>query len=105
MKKIYCIFILLFFLCNIAAKAPKLSCSDSVIYYLKQVKGLQHNDSVLLEKAVASIYISPSDSLPVDKIESEVKKLLPVIQRQNFLAVKIAVSNVLSNGNDLNRSI
>ena len=59
MNKPHCIFICLFLLGNVALQAQKLSRADSVIYYLRQVKGLQSRDTVLLEKAVAAIKNTP----------------------------------------------
>jgi len=102
-KKTYFIFIFFLLLGNIELIAQKLSRADSVIYYLKQVKGLQSRDFVLLEKAVAAIYKTDVDSLPADKIDAELKKLIPVIHKQNYLGIKTAVCMVLSNSKDNNR--
>ena len=95
-KKTYLILIFFLLLSNITLKAQQFSQADSVIYYLKQIKGLQSRDSVLLEKTVAAIYNGPpDDSLPTDKIDAELKKLIPVIHKQNYFAVKTAICYVL----------
>jgi class 3 adenylate cyclase len=104
-KKKHLIFIPFLLVFSISSNAQTLSRADSIIHYLKQVKGLQHKDTVLLEKAVAAIYVTPPDSLQVDKIESELKKLAPVIQRQNCLAIKTCVGYVLSFGRDTKLAI
>ena len=105
MKKTYFIFIFFLLLCNIALKAQQFSQADSVIYYLKQVKGIQSSDSVLLAKIVAAVFKIAPDSLTTDKIDSELKKLIPVIHKQNYLAVKTAVCIVLSFSKDNYRAV
>jgi class 3 adenylate cyclase len=105
MKKPVFILITFLMLGNIALEAQQLSMADSVIYYLRQVRGLQSRDSVLLEKAVAAIKNTPAATLPVGKIDSELKKLLPVIHRQNCLAVKYNVACGLISGKDIGLTI
>jgi class 3 adenylate cyclase len=105
MKKPVVILVSLLLLCNIALQAQQRSMADSVIYYLRQVKGLQSRDSVILGKAVAAIKNTPAATLPVGKIDSELKKLLPVIHRQNCLAVKFNVACGLISGRDIGLTI
>jgi class 3 adenylate cyclase len=105
MKRLLISLILLSLFYDAGLFAQPLSRADSIIWYLKQVKGLQSRDSVLLEKAVAAMNSVPSDSLPVDKIDSELKKLLPVIHRQNCLAVKFNVGCVLISGKNIDLAI
>jgi class 3 adenylate cyclase len=105
MKKIYFILIFILLVFNMTLKAQHLSRADSAIYYLKQVKGLQSRDSVLLEKTVAVINNTDADSLPADRIDAELKKLISVIHRQNYLAIKTAVGFGLALSKDKDKSI
>ena len=105
MKKILIHLILLSLFYDTGLFAQALSRADSIIWYLRQVNGLQSRDSVLLEKAVAAIKNTPADSLPVDKIDSELKRLLPFIQKQNCLAVKCVVNYLLSVSKNLDLAI
>ncbi|MCX6271856.1 MAG: adenylate/guanylate cyclase domain-containing protein [Bacteroidetes bacterium] len=105
MKKSLHFLLLLLLFFNTGLWAQKLSVTDSVILYLRQVRGLQRSDSVLLENAVKAINRTSSDTLPVGRIESELIKLLPVIHRQNCLAVKTALSNVLSMSKNISLAI
>jgi class 3 adenylate cyclase len=105
MKKFH--FILLFFLLfgNILSQAQRLSVNDSVFWYLKQFKGVNTVDSLLLEKTVAAIYRVPKDSLPYDRIESEIKKLYPFLEKKDYFALKTAVGIVLTTNMDFDLAI
>jgi class 3 adenylate cyclase len=105
MKKSYFIILFLLLPGAIALQAQRLTMADSVIYYLKQVKGLQSRDTVLMKKAYEAILRIAPDSLPVEKIDAELKKLIPVIQKQNCLAIKTAISTSLSSGKNYSTSI
>jgi class 3 adenylate cyclase len=105
MKKTYFIVVFFLLLCNTALKPQQFSQADSVIYFLKQVDGLQSRDSTLLEKAAEAIFQIPPDSIPVDKIDAELNKLLPVIGSRNRLALKTAVFWVLSYSKDIDGAV
>jgi len=105
MKKMPFVGFIFFLLSTTGLCAQQFTRTDSVIWYLRQVKGLQGIDSVFIRKAVACInYIQP-DSLPVDLIDSELKKLFPLLHWENYFAVKTAVSNVLIYCREADRAI
>jgi class 3 adenylate cyclase len=105
MKKTYFIFIFFLLLCNIEIKAQQISRADSAIYFLSQVEGLQSRDSAFLEKAAEAIFQTQPDSIPADKIDAELDKLLPVIGNRNWLAMKTAVCWVLSYSKDIDDAV
>ncbi|MEI6821222.1 MAG: adenylate/guanylate cyclase domain-containing protein [Bacteroidota bacterium] len=92
--KIYLLLLLL--LLNLTIRAQHQSQTDSVVYYLKQIKGLQKNDTTLIEKVAATIYNISPDSLLPDKIDIELQRLSPIIHKQNYLALKTVIFEVLS---------
>ncbi len=102
MKGPYTFYIICLLCCFNGLKA-QLSPADSAIYYLGQVKALQHSDSVFLSGA-ADIIISVSlDSAAITKIEKVLSDLIPVIGRQNYLALQRLVTFSSDNpGNQIN---
>jgi class 3 adenylate cyclase len=104
-KKAFFIIILFPLFYGTALNAQKLSPADSAIYYLKQIKGLGTSDSVLMMKAAAAILSLPPDSLPVDKIESELKVMLPVIPMHYYFMTRLLILNVLASGTNTDRAI
>ncbi len=77
-----------FLLCCSGGVHGQLKPADSVLFYLDQVKGLQHNDSLHLTEANRVINSGTLTVSDVEKVERKLTRLAPVIGQQNVLALK-----------------